>query len=201
MKGILIFHSETGTEGGYWAFQDAEFMNLPAPDQHRCTRCSRVWDRGRDSEPPPPAFTYYRGPRSENGVNYHAGYYTADSYDPDGDYGPREWDAEFHQRHNEASRQCAEGGHQGWEHLYPDGMSSYEGLHILKSGDHLKVLGKEDETLFDGVLEIPPYQDPYAEGSYAAGGFLTAHSRPPVGTEESWWFDELQAILTRWEWD
>lgn len=27
MKGVIFFHSETGTEGGYWAFQNEEFMS------------------------------------------------------------------------------------------------------------------------------------------------------------------------------
>lgn len=27
MKGVLYFHSETGTEGGYWAFQDERFID------------------------------------------------------------------------------------------------------------------------------------------------------------------------------
>lgn len=32
LKGILIFHSETGTEGGYWAFQDESFISKKTPD-------------------------------------------------------------------------------------------------------------------------------------------------------------------------
>ncbi len=27
LKGALTFHSETGTEGGYWAFQDEQYIN------------------------------------------------------------------------------------------------------------------------------------------------------------------------------
>lgn len=27
MKGVLFFHSETGTEGGYWAFQDSDYIS------------------------------------------------------------------------------------------------------------------------------------------------------------------------------
>ena len=26
MKGVLTFHTETGTEGGFWAFQDERFI-------------------------------------------------------------------------------------------------------------------------------------------------------------------------------
>ncbi|MEK6809705.1 MAG: hypothetical protein AABY40_03450 [Nanoarchaeota archaeon] len=27
LEGVLFFHSETGTEGGYWAFQDSQFIS------------------------------------------------------------------------------------------------------------------------------------------------------------------------------
>ena len=29
LRGVLEFYSETGTEGGYWAFQDEKFIGLP----------------------------------------------------------------------------------------------------------------------------------------------------------------------------
>lgn len=28
-QGVLDFHSETGTEGGYWAFMDQRFITPP----------------------------------------------------------------------------------------------------------------------------------------------------------------------------
>ena len=28
LEGILHLHSETGTEGGYWAFQDSKFISI-----------------------------------------------------------------------------------------------------------------------------------------------------------------------------
>jgi len=31
-KGVLTFHSETGTEGGYWGFQDERFITKTAPN-------------------------------------------------------------------------------------------------------------------------------------------------------------------------
>ncbi|OGL73682.1 hypothetical protein A3C96_01370 [Candidatus Uhrbacteria bacterium RIFCSPHIGHO2_02_FULL_60_10] len=35
LVGVCYFHSETGTEGGYWAFQDSRFISPPAPgSQH-----------------------------------------------------------------------------------------------------------------------------------------------------------------------
>ena len=32
LRGTLHFWSETGTEGGHWAFQDKNFISPPAPD-------------------------------------------------------------------------------------------------------------------------------------------------------------------------
>lgn len=44
LTGVCFFHSETGTEGGYWAFQENKFMNLAPPNRHFCETCGRVWD-------------------------------------------------------------------------------------------------------------------------------------------------------------
>lgn len=40
LKGVCCFHSETGTEGGYWAFQDSRFItkNVPRP---YCKKCGK----------------------------------------------------------------------------------------------------------------------------------------------------------------
>lgn len=183
--GVLHFFSETGTEGGAWAFQDKEFMGLDSPNHFRCTRCSHVWDKDHEKEPPKPSFTYWKDDH----------YRFSDHYQPDGDLGPGEFDQEFTRQNNEAARQCAEDGHAAWEKMYPDGMWSYEGLHVLNDGDELTVQDG-DKVLFQGTVKLPPRQDPYAEGAYVAGGAMTAHRRPPVGTDEDWWFDEKEATLT-----
>jgi hypothetical protein len=193
-KGILTFHSETGTEGGAWAFQDEKFMNLPAANHFTCTRCHRVWDKDYHPDEPKPSFTYWRDDWEEDGIKYIGGYHSVDTYDPDGNLGPYEFDAKWNREANEIARQCAEEGHPEWKNMYPDGMWSYEGLHILHDGDQLTVYDN-DQVLFDGVVELPPRQDPYAEDAYAAGGYLAAHRRPPVGTNEDWWFQERRATL------
>jgi len=38
LKGVCCFHSETGTEGGYWAFQDSRFItkNVLRPYCRKC---------------------------------------------------------------------------------------------------------------------------------------------------------------------
>jgi hypothetical protein len=43
LKGVCCFHSETGTEGGYWAFQDSRFItkNVPRP---YCRKCGKYLD-------------------------------------------------------------------------------------------------------------------------------------------------------------
>lgn len=52
--GILHFHSETGTEGGYWAFQDEDYMGLPNFKDHVCSICGRWWDKERHPGGVPP---------------------------------------------------------------------------------------------------------------------------------------------------
>jgi len=198
-QGVLTFHSETGTEGGFWAFQDEKFMGLDAGQQFSCTRCHRVWDKNAQDEPPAPSFTYWQEGYEKDGIRHLAGYHWSDVYLPDGKLHPTsEFDREFTSANNEVARQCAEEGHLGWENMYPDGIWSYEGLHILDDGDELTVW--DDSTppvrIFQGTVKLPPRQDPYAKGAYVAGGGWTAHRRPPEGTEEIWWFEEKRATLT-----
>ena len=38
LEGILHFHSETGTEGGYWAFQDSKYIQENVPKGY-CSDC------------------------------------------------------------------------------------------------------------------------------------------------------------------
>ena len=38
MKGVLTFHTETGTEGGFWAFQDERFIKQNHPFGY-CKKC------------------------------------------------------------------------------------------------------------------------------------------------------------------
>jgi hypothetical protein len=43
LRGILFFHSETGTEGGYWAFQDEKYIQHDVPRGY-CKKCG-LWLR------------------------------------------------------------------------------------------------------------------------------------------------------------
>ncbi|HEY4520143.1 MAG TPA: hypothetical protein VJH33_03895 [Candidatus Paceibacterota bacterium] len=44
LRGVCCFHSETGTEGGYWAFQDETFITKNVPRDY-CKKCGKYLDR------------------------------------------------------------------------------------------------------------------------------------------------------------
>lgn len=52
MRGVLHFHSETGTEGGYWAFQDERHISQNTT-RFSCTRCGAYWDKNTTPDGPP----------------------------------------------------------------------------------------------------------------------------------------------------
>jgi hypothetical protein len=47
--GQLHLHSETGTEGGYWAIQDERFI-MPNTTCFSCTKCGVVWNSAAETE-------------------------------------------------------------------------------------------------------------------------------------------------------
>lgn len=47
LEGVLHFWSETGTEGGYWAFQDKNFIT-PNTTYFVCTKCGKPWDKEKN---------------------------------------------------------------------------------------------------------------------------------------------------------
>lgn len=51
IKGIVHFHCETGTEGGYWAFQDNEYIT-PNTTKYSCTKCHLYWDMNQNKSIP-----------------------------------------------------------------------------------------------------------------------------------------------------
>lgn len=90
-QGVTFFHSETGTEGGYWAFQDAKHIHTPED----LVNGHCPWDGTKNC----PAVT----PKRDN---------------------PAHW--------------------------------SYEGLHVLKTGDRLKIYDVEDKQklLWEGEINL-----------------------------------------------
>lgn len=43
LKGVCFFYSETGTEGGNWAFQDSRFVTEKVPKSY-CGKCGKYLD-------------------------------------------------------------------------------------------------------------------------------------------------------------
>ncbi len=52
LEGVLTFFSETGTEGGYWAFQDSRYI-LPNITRYTCKKCYLCWDKEINPSAPP----------------------------------------------------------------------------------------------------------------------------------------------------
>jgi len=51
LHGVLHLFSETGTEGGYWAFQDERFIT-PNTTRFSCRKCGAYWDKGHRPQGP-----------------------------------------------------------------------------------------------------------------------------------------------------
>jgi len=166
-KGVLLFHSETGTEGGYWAMQDEKFMGLV--DEHTlntyvCTRCGTIWDRTRGDEPKV-SFTYWSEPYDvkvgPNTTRREGGYRLYDEPHPELPEGsPGSLDESWNQKRNALALECYTLGHEKWELMHPDGVWSYEGLHVLHDGDALTVYDPDDpkSVVWDGVIKLKHYE-------------------------------------------
>jgi hypothetical protein len=121
-KGILHFHSETGTEGGFWAFQDEQFMGLHTEGSDNalnCAKCGRI--KSKDEPDPAPL------PRTpEDSVWFPA--------------------------------ECGKDNHD-WRPMYPEGMWSYEGLHVLHDGDYLTVYSPTDpgKVEWQGTIDLKQF--------------------------------------------
>ena len=110
MKGVLTFHTETGTEGGFWAFQDERFIKQNHPFGY-CKKCGIYLQYAEDH--------------------------------PD--------------KLSEKQRWCDHEEYVGerWD---------YEGLHILHTGDSLKIYSKDksEKVIWDGEInlqEYPPFEE------------------------------------------
>jgi hypothetical protein len=209
-KGILTFHSETGTEGGYWAFQDAQFIGLGGHEEEfSCTRCGRIWDKKRDTEEPKPDFTYWvecdENDRSPEGHRYMSSYRGFPEWHddlplaPPHDHPTESLNATWTYEQNVRNRECLEHGHQGWQPMYPEGVWSYEGLHVLKDGDHLVIRYPEDHpqaghVAWEGDVDLQQHEL-FTED--ADGMWIHADQR---GEDRDTWstmfFEEWPAELT-----
>lgn len=178
--GKLSFHSETGTEGGYYALQDSEHIAYITPEfgvfAHRT-----VYD-------PEDMFRtgIVRGSCRDDGSEFKS------AKRGDIAYLDIDWDDQT----NDVARPSDTVHIEGW---------SYEGLVILKNDDRLTVFqrGIGGIALWEGVVHLEA-QDPYASDSYAPFG-MASHSRPKETDPEtedtwsSWFFQEHWAKLERSE--
>ncbi len=192
LTGVLYFHSETGTEGGHWAFQHQEYMGLEQPNMLRCPRCGRVWNTDLQETEPRPGFTYWvdrEGEVSEAGHRLSSGYQGFSEPQeglplaPPSDDQETSFNAMWTRRTNEAALVCYMEGHESWDLMYPEGSWSREGTHILKSGDKLRVLDPEDRTtvVWEGVVDLVFYR-PFTESVHG----LWIHSDQQGEDREDW---------------
>lgn len=194
-SGVLHFYSETGTEGGYWAFQDQSYMYLPPPDDKWCSRCGALWSA--ECPEPAPVFTYWREAHAHDGKRRSAGYYSYDGPHLDMSDGPGPGlDTILNMRHNANAAKCLAEGHlwQGPEQCYPDGVWSYEGLHVLHNGDRLTIWDTSHvSVVWRGVIDLRQHEL-FTEHTHG----LWAHA-DQVGVDRDlwgeWFLSELPADL------
>lgn len=150
LVGVCHFHSETGTEGGWWAFQDERHIHKNVP-RGFCKKCGK--------------YLSYQGKSSSD-----------------------KW--------------CADDAHEE----YIGDLWDYEGMYILKDGDHLtiylpKVFGiayyaKDDPSavVWSGTIKLREY-DLFTEHAY---GLWIHHDQEGVPRDTwAWWFMwNYPAVLT-----
>lgn len=156
-------------------------MNLDPPNLWSCSHCHLSWDKDRDDEEPPPRFGYvwpsvahrvgnmrydvrvdldwfHRHPDLEYDWRHYSLSHLVENppMPPEDSY----WrgGAERDIADNEKVVECLGRGHQwqGPDAIWPSGTWSYEGLHVIKTGDYLKIYDKADSTkvLWDGNVEF-----------------------------------------------
>lgn len=138
LRGILFFWSETGTEGGYWAFQDERFIT-PNTTVFGCTKCFKYWDKEKHPDGPPanPA-----EPIHVTKVVPLDKVFDDLSSEPDHDIQlPPDCQPEEHD--------FQPIGEERW---------SYDGLCVLKDGDYLTIFSKDNGTdiIWSGYIQLKP---------------------------------------------
>jgi hypothetical protein len=61
--------------------------------------------------------------------------------------------------------------------LYEDNKQGYDGLHPLKNGDHLRILGENDAVIWEGLIDLE-YET----------GYRSFPNNPEYGQQECWGF-------------
>ena len=192
LNGVLHLHSETGTEGGYWAFQDERFIKPSFVE--RCNPCGN--------------FGYVP-------IEEAAGFGGARDYRQDLEIQQRwirQWEEDRASREAEIARSiqqlgfalerpapCAPGTHN-WELFTPDGSWSYDGLHLLQDGDHLTIFSKEREkkarsVVWEGVVDLLQF----GLFTESASGLWIHADQKGISREtwSEWFFKHFPARLTK----
>lgn len=194
LRGVTHFHSETGTEGGYWAVQDERYTGLPS-SMRRCPRCGRVWDPERQPTAPAATFTYWvEGEGRGNYQGFDSPQELAEAPPTDE---PGSFNAVWTHERNEAARVCWAEGHEEWELLHPEGMWSYEGLHVLEDGDQLTIYSRDapEEIVWEGEIAL----EAHPLFTEEAGGMWIHADQRGVSRDQwaKWFFEEHPARLVR----
>lgn len=151
LRGFCDFFFETGTEGGYWVFQDETFI-VPNTWQFRCEQCGLLWNK--QSQPNGPF--NFRGPSADN-------------------------------------TQCTPNKHDFI--IYPETISLFDGMHILKDGDRLAVYDPNNSgaPVWSGIISLIPYRV-FTERAF---GFWIHADQKGVGREmwATWFFKKYPAQL------
>ncbi len=136
LKGFLRFYSETGTEGGHWAFQDSLFIK-PNTSIFTCSKCYRYWDKEK----------YPNGLPDTNTESIVVNQVIPlDKLIND-----------INNENFEFPSSCPSDKHD-FQLMCPE-FESYEGLHILKDGDWLTVYlkGEPQIIVWSGIIKLKKY--------------------------------------------
>jgi hypothetical protein len=164
--GVLDFYSETGTEGGYWAFQDERFIT-PNRTQFSCKICYLFWDKARSPKSPP----------SENRIGY----------------------ALRHMKIGLLRKilRCWGRGHKFEKTT--ETLWSFNGFHILESGNELTIYGEKERVnvLWSGTINLKDL------GIFKENAFgYWIHNEQigvPRETWASWFMNQKPAMLVKGE--
>ncbi len=169
LQGVLELHSETGTEGGRWAFQDAAHISLePA---------SAVFGHG-EAVYDPATGRLGRAIKAQRPDGSRAA-----SIEPGAViYVEVEWTD-----HTTDTRLMSDLLTECWSH---------DGLHVLKNGNQLTIYDPGDITqvLWSGTIQLQPYE-PFTQHAY---GFWIRTDQLGVDrqTWARWFLDHYPAQLT-----
>lgn len=132
LVGVLFFYSESGTEGGYWAFQDERFITENTT-KWVCSKCNRCCDGEARS-----------APLTE--IDHSVPITEALEL------------LEEEECNEQGPGECQPGEHDF--QLSPRQIWSYEGQHILEDEDILVICDKEnhEQVLWQGDISLIEYE-------------------------------------------